>query len=151
VPERNPEAAWEKTVDALHDFKFPILRESKLDGVIETDYVMGSSLFEPWRRDTLGWNNRLESTFQSIRRKAIVTLQPAQGGYFVSVEAYKEREDLRAPAANTAGGQTFQINQPLQRDLNLAVGQAAPSGWMALGRDYTLEQAMLRRIRDQFP
>jgi hypothetical protein len=151
VPERNPEAAWEKTVDALHDFKFPILRESKLDGVIETDYVVGSSVFEPWRRDSVGWDNRLESTFQSIRRKAFITLRQGQGGYFVSVEAYKEKEDLRAPAANTAGGATFQINQPLQRDLNLVVGQAAPSGWMALGRDYALEQAMLKRIRSQFP
>lgn len=151
IGERHPEAAWEKTVDAIHDFKFPILRESKLDGMIETGYVVGSGVFEPWNRDSVGWDNRLESTLQSIRRRALITLRPApNGGYYVSVEAYKELEDLRAPAANTAGGATFQINQPLQRDLNLVVGQAAPSGWVALGRDSVLEQAMLRRISAQF-
>lgn len=151
IGERHPEAAWEKTVDAIHDFKFPILRESKLDGVIETDYVVGSGVFEPWNRDSVGWDNRLESTFQSIRRKALITVRPARnGGHLVSIEVYKELEDLRAPAANTAGGATFQVNQPLQRDLNLVVGQAAPSGWVALGRDYALEQAMLKRVRCQF-
>lgn len=151
VAERHPEAAWERTIDAIHDFKFPILRESKLDGVIETDYVVGSSIFEPWNHDSVGLENRLESTFQPIRRKALITLRPGQGGgYYVSVEAYKEIEDLRGKAANTAGGATFQINQPLQRDLNLVVGQSAPSGWVALGRDYALEQAMLKRIRCQF-
>lgn len=146
----HPEMAWERTVDALHDFKFPLVRESKLDGVIETDYVVGSSVFEPWNRDSVGFDNRLESTFQSIRRRAIIRLTPAQGGYFVSVEAYKEKEDVRAPVANSAGGATFQINQPLQRDLNLVVGQAAPSGWILLGRDPALEQAMLCRIKSRF-
>ncbi len=151
IAERHNEAAWEKTVDAIHDFKFPILRESKLDGVIETDYVVGSGIFEPWNRDSVGWDNRLESTVQPIRRKALITLRPGQnGGHFVSVEVFKEHEDLRAPAANTTGGATFSVNQPLQRDLNLVVGQAAPSGWIALGRDYALEQAMLKRIRCQF-
>ena len=151
IGERHPEAAWEKTVDAIHDFKFPILRESKIDGVIETGYVVGSGIFEPWNRDSVGWDNRLESTLQPIRRKALITIRPApSGGHYATVEVYKELEDLRAPAANTAGGATFQINQPLQRDLNLVVGQAAPSGWVALGRDYALEQAMLKRIRCQF-
>ena len=151
VPANHPELAWERTVDALHDFKFPILRENKLDGVIETDYVVGSSLLEPWNRDSVGFGNRLESTFQSIRRKALIRLSPApQGGYLVAVEAYKEQEDVKGPVANSAGGATFQIDNPLQRDLNQVVGQAAPSGWIPLGRDPDLEQAMLRRIRSRF-
>ncbi|HEX6986963.1 MAG TPA: hypothetical protein VF170_16415 [Planctomycetaceae bacterium] len=150
VPANHPELAWERTVDAIHDFKFPIARESKLDGVIETDYVVGSGVFEPWNRDSVGIDNRLESTFQSIRRRALVRLTPAPGGYYVAVEAYKEQEDVRGPVANTAGGASFQVNQPLQRDLNLVVGQAAPSGWILLGRDPALERAMLARIRSRF-
>jgi hypothetical protein len=150
VPAGHYEMAWERTVDAIHDFKFPIARESKLDGVIETDYVVGSSVFEPWNRDSVGFDNRLESTFQSIRRRALVRITPAQGGYFVCVEAYKEQEDVQGPVANTSGGASFQINQPLQRDLNLVVGQAAPSGWIARGRDPALEHAMLTRIRSRF-
>lgn len=142
--------AWERTVDAIHDFKFPIVHESKIDLVMETGYVVGSSVFEPWNHDSVGFDNRLESTLQSIRRRALIRLTPAQGGYFVSVEAYKEKEDVRAPVANSAGGASFQVNQPLQRDLNLVVGQAAPSGWILLGRDPALEQAMLSRIQSRF-
>ena len=150
VPGGHYEMAWERTVDAIHDFKFPIARESKQGGVIETDYVVGSSVFEPWNRDSVGLDNRLESTLQSIRRRARVTIAPAQGGYLVGVEAYKEQEDIQGPVANSSGGASFQINQPLQRDLNLVVGQAAPSGWIARGRDPALEQAMLCRIRSRF-
>lgn len=150
VPATHYETAWERTVDAIHDFKFPLARESKLDGVIETQYVVGSSVLEPWNRDSVGFDNRMESTFQSIRRRALVRITPTQGGYLVAVEAYKEQEDVYGPVANSAGGASFQINQPLQRDLNLAVGQSAPSGWIALGRDPALEQAMLARIRSRF-
>lgn len=150
VPASHYETAWERTVDVIHDFKFPLARESKLDGVIETDYVVGSSLLEPWNRDSVGFDNRLESTFQSIRRRALVRVTPAQGGYLVSVEAYKEQEDVRGPVANSPGGASFQVNTPLQRDLNLVVGQVTPSGWIALGRDPALEQAMLSRIRSRF-
>jgi hypothetical protein len=150
VPAGHYEMAWERTVDAIHDFKFPIERESKPGGVIETGYVVGSSVFEPWNRDSVGFDNRLESTFQSIRRRARVTISPAQGGFLVGVEAYKEQEDVQGPVANSSGGASFQINQPLQRDLNLVVGQAAPSGWIARGRDPALEHAMLARIRSRF-
>ncbi|MGC1274123.1 MAG: hypothetical protein WBC44_10485 [Planctomycetaceae bacterium] len=150
VPATHYETAWERTVDAIHDFKFPLARESKIDGVIETQYVVGSGVLEPWNRDSVGFDNRMESTLQSIRRRALVRITPTQGGYLVAVEAYKEQEDVRGPVANTAGGASFQVNQPLQRDLNLVVGQAAPSGWIALGRDPALEQAMLARIRSRF-
>jgi hypothetical protein len=150
IPATHYETAWEGTVDAIHDFNFPLARESKLDGVIETDYVVGSNILEPWNRDSVGFENRMESTLQSIRRRARVQILPAQGGYLVSVEAYKEKEDVNGPVANTAGGASFQINQPLQRDLNLAVGQSAPSGWIPMGRDPALEGAMLARIRSRF-
>lgn len=150
IPTSHYETAWEGTVDAIHDFKFPLARESKLDGVIETEYVVGSGCFEPWNRDSVGFDNRMESTLQSIRRRARVRLTPTQGGYLVAVEAYKEREDVNGPITNSAGGATFQINQPLERDLNLVVGETAPSGWIALGRDPALEQAMLARIRSRF-
>ena len=150
ISTNNPEAAWERTVDAIHDFRFPVLRENKLDGVIETDYVVGSNIFEVWNRDSVGCANRFESTFQSIRRRAFVTVAPAPGGFYVTVEALKELESTRGPVANSAGGATFQVDNPLQRDLNLVVGQAVPSGWIGIGRDYELEQAMLRRIRARF-
>lgn len=150
VTAASPEMAWERTVDAIHDFRFPIIRESKLDGVIETDYVVGSGVFEPWNRDSIGLTNRLEDTFQSTRRRLRVRLTPAQGGYLVSVEAFKEKEDTRGPVENSTGGDTFQTNQTLQRDLNVIDEIDAPSGWIPLGRDPALEQEVLERIRARF-
>lgn len=149
VRANNPEEAWERTVDVVHDYLFEIERENKLGGVIETRYKTGASMLEPWHPDTVGAENRWESSLQSIRRKAFVRFTPAPGGYLVGIEAVKELEDV-SKAANFAGGATFLDNSALQRDLNPVVGQATPSGWINKGRDEDLEQAMLRTLNRRF-
>lgn len=147
VPANSQHSAWEKAVDVLHDFHFPIARENRLDGVIETDYRVGSNVIEPWHGDSVGAFNRWESTLQSIRRKVRVDLTPVEGGYLVGVEAFKEQEDLAGTAENTAGAATFRKNTPLERNLTTVVGQSAPSGWYSLGRDADLEQAILGEMQ----
>jgi hypothetical protein len=74
---------------------------------------------------------------------------PVNGGYMVNVEAIKELEDVPR-AANSAGAATFLDNNPLQRDLNVVVGQATPSGWIPRGRDADLERSMLSSIAAAF-
>jgi hypothetical protein len=149
VPGTNEEAVWERTVDVVHDY-FEIARENQIvgsqPGVIETKYKVGASLLEPWHRDSHGLENRTESTLQSIRRRAFINVTPAEGGYLIGVEVFKEREDLPGIANNTAGGATFPQSQPLRRDLDLVVGQSSPSGWIILGRDELLEQEIARRL-----
>jgi hypothetical protein len=153
VPAGNEDAAWERTVDVVHDY-FDIGRENRMigsqPGVIETRYRIGASLLEPWHRDSHGLENRLESSLQPIRRKAIVSVTPAQGGYLVGVEVFKEIEDLPGVANNTAGGATFSQTSPIRRDLDLVTGQSSPSGWIALGRDEILENEMLRQVQRAF-
>lgn len=150
VRANNPDEAWERTVDVVHDYLFEIERENKLGGVLETRYKTGSNCFEPWHRDSVGAANRAESTLQSIRRKAYLSLTPVEGGYLVGVEAHKELEDV-ANAAVFPGAATFQDNNSgLQRDLNPIVGQATPSGWISKGRDLQLEQSMLLSINRAF-
>lgn len=144
------EPVWERVVDVLHDYHFELARQNKLDGVIETKYKVGASLVEPWHRDSVGLQNRLESTLQSIRRRAFVSITPANGGYLISVVAHKELENLVGLAANSAGGATFQENAPLQRDLDVVVGQTTPSGWVSHGRDFALEQDMTERLKAAF-
>jgi hypothetical protein len=148
----NDDFLWERTVDVLHDYQFQLVREDRLARVIETDYKVGSGCLEPWHHDSVGPWNRLESTLQSIRRKVRVTLMPSDGGggYFVSVEAFKEREDLPGVAGNSPGAATFQESTPLQRDLNPVVGQSKPSRWIPSGRDLDLEQAILASLRGSF-
>ncbi len=145
----NEDVLWERTVDVIHDFHFQIARENRFSRVIETDYRTGSSLLEPWHHDSVGLENRLESTLQSVRRKVLIRLIPDdQGaGYLVSVEAFKELEDLPGIAANSTGGATFQESTPLDRDLNLVVGQSTPSGWYPVGRDVALEQRILHSLQ----
>lgn len=147
VRAQNPDLLWEQTIDVLHRFSFEIEREDRLTGVIETEYSTGSSCLEPWRHDSVGHENRLESTLQSIRRKVRVRLGHADGSYVVSVEAYKEKEDLPGLAANSPGAATFRESAPLERDLNPVVGQTTASGWIPVGRDIVLERAILSNLQ----
>jgi hypothetical protein len=150
IPAGNEDAVWERTVDVIHDY-FDVARENRIvgsqPGVIETRFRVGASLLEPWHRDSYGLDNRVESTLQSIRRMARVSVTPAQGGYLIGVEVFKEIEDLPGVANNTAGGATFHQADPLRRDLDLVTGQSAPSGWVPRGRDTILENEMLRRLQ----
>jgi hypothetical protein len=145
----NEELVWERAVDVLHDFQFEIARENRLGRIIETAPKVGSGILEPWHHDSVGWNARLESSLQSIRRIVLISLQPDDNGqgYLVSVTALKEREDLPGVAGNSAGAATFSESTPMIRDLNPVVGQSSPSIWIPLGRDSALEQAMLARLR----
>lgn len=146
VPSGNHDAVWERAVDVVHGFKFEIERESRIDGIIETKYKSGSNLFEPWHPESVGFHERLESTLQSIRRRVFVRVTPADGGYLVAVEAFKELENLEGVAAQSIGGATFQNSEPLRRDFNLVVGQSRPSGWIPMGRDLRLESSMSQKL-----
>jgi hypothetical protein len=153
VPAQNEDAAWERTVDVVHDY-FDIARENRIlgsqPGIIETRWRIGANVLEPWHHDSHGLDNRLESTLQSIRRRAFISLTPAEGGYLVSVEVFKEIEDLPGVANTTVGGATFHLASPLRRDLDLVTGQSSQSTWDPLGRDEVLENEMLRRVQSAF-
>lgn len=147
---QNPELVWEKAVDVLHAYHFEIQRENKLNGEIETHYLTGSSLLEPWHSDSVGFGNRLESTLQSIRRKVLLRVFPSTDGYVVSVEAIKEIEFVGGTANNTPGVGTFLSNAPTQRDVNIVAGRPAPAGWMPRGRDLALEQSLACSLQEAF-
>jgi hypothetical protein len=146
VANQNQEWVWEQVVDVVHVY-FDIARENRLDGLIETKPRVGSGLLEPWHGDSVGLRNRMESTLQSIRRRGFINVTPAGDGFLVSVEILKEQEDVNVTPDKSAGGSTFQENRPLQRDLTLVVGDEAPKGWIALGRDVDLEIRILNGIR----
>lgn len=148
VSDQQRDSLWERAVVVLNRNHFQVARESKLEGVIETDYRGGSSLLEPWHPDSVGLENRLESTLQSIRRRVVVSMQSSGVGVMmVNVRVDKEIEDLPGLAANYEGGATFSDNKPLNRDLNQVVGQSSPSRWLPLGRDPLLERKLLGEIQ----
>jgi hypothetical protein len=143
VRANNYDLVWERTIDTLHEYHFAITKENRLSGEIETDYKTGAGIFEPWHYDATNPKERIEGTFQSIRRRILVHITQVEEGYMVSVEAFKELEDLPGLVANSTSGATFQESEPLKRDLNLVVGQTSPSGWIFKGRDRALEHALL--------
>lgn len=140
-------SVWEATVDVLHSLQLPVENENKLDGVIETDYKVGASLLEPWHHDAVTMEDRLEGSFQSIRRRAAVSITPAQGGFYVGVEVQKELEDPDQLIINSPGYATFEERKPLQRDLDVVIGPATQEGWIVQGRDPGLEQLILSRVQ----
>ena len=148
LPGRSFEATWETAVDVLHKYGFRIERESRLEYVIETEPKVGSGVLEPWFGDSVGKENRWESSLQSIRRRVFVTVQPHEaGGFLVGVEAIKEKEDVAGQVANSPGLASTQQYRQYQRDLNQVVGQTRPSGWYPIGRDFALEQHLLESLQ----
>jgi hypothetical protein len=149
----NPESdlfVSERAADVLARYNFEIDTTNQVEGTVATQYKVGSGILEPWHPESVGLQNRLESTFQSIRRKVLIHYVRVEGGYLVTVEALKELEDVGAPSPNSPGASTFSPNYPMRRDLNQVLGQAAPPGWIPLGRDVALEQNLLCRLQSAY-
>lgn len=151
VQTNNQEYVWESVVDVLHNYHFGIAREDRLSGLIETNYLVGAGILEPWHHDSVGCENKLESTFQSIRRKAVVSVQPAEGGYLVSVQVFKELEDAPAGLPNAPGTASFSDRVRLSSDFNTqgSSHDRQDSVWIPRGRDLELERALLVALQQR--
>jgi hypothetical protein len=170
VPVTDHDVAWDNLVDVVDDY-FKIEREDRVrlignflnEGQIETFPQTGATLLEPWRGDSANFYERLESTLQSIRRRAIVRVIPDASGYLVDVTVLKELEDVPRPMYATTGGAVFRYDNSVERQtevepsLSRQIGDQArpvaaprePAGWIGLGRDAALEQELLLRIHDR--
>jgi hypothetical protein len=151
VADGQRDALWERAVVVLNRNHFQVARESKLEGIIETEYRGGANILEPWHPDSVGFLNRMESTLQSIRRRVTINMQSSGAGtMLVNVRVDKEIEDLPGLAANYEGGATFPEYQPLNRDLDQVVGQSGPSRWLPVGRDLLLERKLTNEIQGAY-
>jgi hypothetical protein len=157
VPGSDPQCVWPGVVEVVEDY-FKIQREKPVqvagqvitEGRIDTFPKIGATLLEPWDHDSANAYERLESTLQTIRRRAIVRVVPAQGGYWVDVAVFKELEDLPQPAMSTAGAAIFRYDSSLNRVINPDVAGPVTKGWIPQGRDAALEQRMLGQLQERF-
>lgn len=148
VPTSDLESVWRETVAVLDEY-FDIRSENRLARTIITDPAIGATLLEPWRGDTVGFSEKLESTLQTTRRFAKVQIDPVPGrGYAVKVEVLKEFEDLSKPDRQTAGRAVFNNDFPVNRTREIVGPVQVPFMWIPRGRDTKLEQVILNRIRD---
>ena len=148
VPSADFETVWRETVAAVDEY-FEIRTENRLARSIDTDPVQGATLVEPWRGDSVGFHERLESTLQTTRRFARVQIDPVPGrGFAVKVEVLKELEDLARPDRQAAGRAVFNNDFPVNRTREIVGPVPIPIQWIPRGRDTKLEQVILQRIRD---
>jgi hypothetical protein len=167
IPPLDAEAVWKQMVDVADDY-FKVASEQRVtfangvptEGRIDTFPQTGATLLEPWRADSVGFRERLESTLQSIRRIGTMRLMPDPAGWRIEVVVNKELEHLARPMRATTGGASFRNDDSLYRygtplpTLGQQVGDqprpvAAPTpnlGWIPLGRDPLLEQRMLSKV-----
>ncbi|NND96624.1 MAG: hypothetical protein HKN47_04765 [Pirellulaceae bacterium] len=153
LPPASDTFVWLQVVDATDDY-FRIAREQPvqnsggiiLDGRVETSYRVGASILEPWRRDSTPGFERLQSTLQSIRRKATIIVRPRGAAYTMEVIVQKELEDTdRTQYATESTASRRHDGTLLRKDDNFD-DSPQTLGWIPLGRDTSLEQAILRDI-----
>ena len=148
VPSSDFEKIWNKTV-AVVDKYFDIESENRLSRTIRTQPQMGATVLEPWALDSTTIQDRIEASLQTIRRAAIIHVDPGpSGGYLVKVEVYKFLEDMAKPDRQPAGRAVFYNDFPVNRVREIVGPVPAPLGWIAQGRDGDLEQAILTGIHD---
>ena len=125
LPPAEDDFVWSQVIDAVDDY-FRIAREQPvqnadgivLDGRVETSYRIGASVFEPWRKDSTVGFERLQSTLQSIRRRAIVTVRPNGAAYSIEVIVQKDF-DLACWGSTIADeAPLFAINRDFNPALN---------------------------------
>ncbi len=157
VRSNNADATWESLASELTKY-FPIQNEQRVEqvagvlteGRFETPWQVGATVLEPWRNDSVGPFNRWQSVFQTVRRKAIVRVIPAAGGYEIGVRVEKQLEDLPRPERASAGAAAYRNTSAMPTDrLNPIDPILTTDQWISIGRDEPLEQEMLRRFRSR--
>jgi hypothetical protein len=144
------EQVWNTTVRVVDKY-FNIASENRYGGMIETIPETGGTLLEPWRRDAVGFYEKLEGSLQTIRRRGFVSVQPSPtGGFLIGVEVYKELENLPMPVyTNFGGGTLLHSLLPLQEQV-LDSEVPAGAGWIAMGRDPKLEARIIADLKAEF-
>jgi hypothetical protein len=147
VPSADFETVWKESVAVLDEY-FEIASENRLSQTIVTQPKSGATLLEPWSGDSVDLSERFESTIQTMRRHARITVKPAPGGGFlVKVEVFKELEDMSKPDRQSMGRAVFNNDFPVNRTYEIVGPIPLPLQWIPKGRDSKLEQVILDRLQ----
>ncbi|GIW97737.1 MAG: hypothetical protein KatS3mg111_1070 [Pirellulaceae bacterium] len=149
----DPDFVWRMVVDTVDDY-FRIASEQAvrrdqgawLEGKLTTFPEVSGTSFEPWRRDTTPGFERLQSTFQTIRRIATIRVTPESSGYAIEVRVVKEQEDVDQSQFAAAGSAAQRHDGTVVRSEAQPRPVPATLGWYEIGRDVALEQRILEGI-----
>jgi len=154
VPNHPADFVWNQVVDTVDDY-FQIDSEIRpmktgeqwLEGKLATFPEIGSSYFEPWRRDTVIGFQRLQSTLQTMRRTAKVQVVPNNAGYLVEVTVNKDIEEVDRSLSGADGAAAARHDGSVVRTDPTLRGQPITLDWIEQERDNELEQQILREIQ----
>lgn len=149
----DPDFLWRMIVDAVDDhFRIeseqPVRRDNVniMEGELVTFPEVSGTSLEPWRRDTARGFERLQATFQTIRRTATVRVSPEPTGYQINVEVLKEQEDVDQSQFSTAGSSAQRHDGTIVRNENQIRQMPITLGWYPVGRDRDLERRIMEGI-----
>ncbi len=140
---------FEKTIDVLDDY-FELLPPDPYDGRVRSKPRVAPGFEQFWKAGNPEPRGRLLATFQSIRQTATARVWAGErGGYLVEVVIDRELEDLPRPIQARNGSAVFQEAPSVDRQLEVVGSDVTTDqAWFKIGRDYALEQQILRRIRN---
>lgn len=154
VPTKDSEFLWNQIIDVVEDYfdrnrsEIRPVRDGVqwIEGRIETYPQISATYLEPWRKDALEGYQRLQSTFQTMRRTAILRITPVNEGFSVAIEVIKEIEDVnRSQLSSDGAASTRHDGSIVRTDPNL-LGAPITQGWIRQENDQDLEQRLLREI-----
>lgn len=153
IGDTDPDFLWRMIVDSVDDhFRIdneqPVRRDNTqwLEGRLTTFPEVSGTVFEPWRRDTARGFERLQSTFQTVRRTALVRVLPEPTGYQIRVEVKKEQEDVDQSQFAAAGAAAQRHDGTIIRNENQIRQFPVTLGWIEIGRDRDLERRIMEGI-----
>lgn len=158
IPTSDYEGLWSAIAEAVGQ-TFTIANEEPIrmydnvltEGYLETEPKIGASLLEPWHDDSVRFQDRLEATYQTIRRRAIVRVTPeSDQGFLVQVSVSCEMEDLPQPIRGITGDVFLPSSISTERILQSDQGTSGSNGWFLFDHDHALEQQLLRQILYRF-
>ena len=71
---------------------------------------------------------------------------PTADSYAIDVKVYKELEDRLAPERATVSGRSVKPSLALDDDVLDFISDIPNKGWIPMGRDFSLEQQIVRNI-----
>ena len=154
VPQIDRWLLMDQISDELDDY-FRINREQRIrvvdnlmtEGWIDTHPKIGATALEPWDKDSTVGFERLHATLQTVRRFAKVRVIPTEGSFTIDVKVYKELEDRLQPQHASISGRPIRNDNAVDIDDIEFFDPQPNKGWIPMGRDFSLEQLILRNIQ----
>ena len=139
---------FENCLTVLHDYGFEIQESNRYWGNIECVPRVAPGLGLFLRPGSPDLYDRLLETAQSYRHRVSVRVDEAvNGGYFITVVARKELEDVPRPVRSTVGAAVFRNEPTVERQFEVIDPVFFDTAWIPRGRDTALEQEIIRRLK----